>query len=90
MSTFTRISSVALLIAVVLPGFSYYNGREQVPLNGADAGVINRRSMEPVLDIRADNPADVCKRWSQQGKSSILVESLDELGGVANIKQLPT
>ena len=67
MTTFSRISSVALLIAVVVPGFSYYNGREKVPLNGADAGVINRNTMSPVLETRADSSTDVCKRWSQQG-----------------------
>jgi hypothetical protein len=67
MSTFTRLSSVALLIAVVLPGFSYYNGREKVPFNGADAGVINR-NVKPLVETRADSPTDVCKRWSQQGR----------------------
>ena len=77
MSTFTRLSSVALLIAVVLPGFSYYNGREKVPLNGADAGVINRHSMTPVLDTRADSATDVCKRWSQQGRHSGQQQSHD-------------
>lgn len=67
MSTFTKLSSVALFVAVLLPGFSYYNGRENAPANGADAGVINR-NVKPVLDIRADGSTDVCKRWSQQGR----------------------
>ncbi|KAB5572591.1 hypothetical protein GE09DRAFT_1269550 [Coniochaeta sp. 2T2.1] len=74
MTTFTRLSSVALLIAVVLPGFSYYNGREKVPLNGADAGVINRNTMRPVLETRADSPTDVCKRWSQQDNNFLAVD----------------
>lgn len=65
MASLTRLSSVALLVAVVLPGFSYYNGREKVPLSGADAGVINRNT-KPVLDMRADSSTAVCKRWSQQ------------------------
>jgi hypothetical protein len=65
MSSFTRLSSIALLIAVVLPGFSYYNGREKVSLNGAEAGVINR-NVKPVLETRAGSPTDVCRRWAHQ------------------------
>jgi hypothetical protein len=67
MSSLTRLTSVALLVAVVIPGFSYYNGREKVALNGADAGVINRNPRGPVLETRADSP-EVCKRWSHQGR----------------------
>ncbi|KAK1755873.1 hypothetical protein QBC47DRAFT_446315 [Echria macrotheca] len=68
MSSFSRISTVVLLIAVVLPAFSYYNGRETVSLNGADAGVIQQRpkGFGPVLETRADSPTQICKRWSQQ------------------------
>ncbi|KAK4035008.1 hypothetical protein C8A01DRAFT_48726 [Parachaetomium inaequale] len=68
MSTITRLSSIALLIAVLLPGFSYYNGREEAVPNLADAGVINTKAAEasPVLGPRADSPTDVCKRWAHQ------------------------
>lgn len=76
MSSITRLTSTALLIAVVLPCFSYYNGREKVSLNGADAGVINRGTAArygPVLDSRADSPAQVCKRWSHQCELSAVL-----------------
>lgn len=73
MSTFTRLSSVALLIAVVLPGFSYYNGCEKVTFSGADAGVI-KSNVKPVLEARTDSPVGVCKRWSQQGRPPIVME----------------
>ncbi|KAK0722006.1 hypothetical protein B0T26DRAFT_739331 [Lasiosphaeria miniovina] len=67
-STISRISTIALLIAVVIPGFSYYNGDQKVSPNGADAGVIyNRpRGFGPVLEPRGDSPTKVCKRWGQQ------------------------
>jgi len=70
MSSLTRLSTIALLIAVVLPGFGYYNGREKVSVNGADAGVIQQRprGFGPVLDTRAPSPTKVCKRWAQQSK----------------------
>jgi hypothetical protein len=70
MSAFTRFSTVALLIAVVIPAFSYYNGQEQVSLNGADAGVIREtpKGHGPVLDTRAPSPTQWCKRWSQQSE----------------------
>lgn len=70
MSGITRLTTIALLIAVVLPGFGYYNGREKVAVSGADAGVIQQRpkGFGPVLDTRAPSPTKVCKRWSQQSK----------------------
>lgn len=64
----SRLSTTALLIAVVLPAFSYYNGRQQVSLNGADAGVMRSTgSPIPVLETRADSPTDMCARWAHQG-----------------------
>lgn len=71
MGGLTRLSTIALLIAVVLPGLSYYNGRQTVSLNGADAGVIQQRpkGFGPVLENRADSPIQACKRWSQQSES---------------------
>jgi hypothetical protein len=70
MSGISRLTTIALLIAVVLPGFGYYNGREKVAVSGADAGVIALRpkGFGPVLDTRAPSPTKVCKRWSQQSK----------------------
>ncbi|KAM7216330.1 hypothetical protein V8F06_008252 [Rhypophila decipiens] len=63
----TRLSTTALLIAVVLPAFSYYNGRAQVSLSGVDAGVIRSTgSPIPALETRADSPTDVCARWAHQ------------------------
>ncbi|EAQ87800.1 hypothetical protein CHGG_04419 [Chaetomium globosum CBS 148.51] len=46
MSTITRLSSVALLIAVLLPGFSYYQSREETASNLAEAGVIQTTTVE--------------------------------------------
>lgn len=65
----SRLSTTALLIAVVLPAFSYYNGRAQVSLSGADAGVIRSTTGSPIpaLETRADSPTDVCARWAHQG-----------------------
>jgi len=71
MAGISRLTTIALLIAVVLPGFGYYNGREKVVVSGADAGVIQQRpkGFGPVLDTRAPSPTKVCKRWSQQSQS---------------------
>jgi hypothetical protein len=72
MTGITRLTTIALLIAVVLPGFGYFHGRsEKVVVSGADAGVIQQRpkGFGPVLDTRAPSPTKVCKRWSQQSKS---------------------
>ena len=55
-SSIQRFTMLALLIAVVLPGFSWINGREKI---GADAGVIRKRD---------NSPTDVCKRWAHQSK----------------------
>jgi len=67
MSTITRLSSIALLIAVLLPGFRYYHGREEISPNVADAGVIHTTAAEarPVLE-RRNSPTNVCKRWAHQ------------------------
>jgi hypothetical protein len=48
---------IAMLIALVLPTFSYYNGRSRVEISGADAGVIAKRQ---------NSPTDVCRRWAHQ------------------------
>ncbi|KAK4251401.1 hypothetical protein C7999DRAFT_37727 [Corynascus novoguineensis] len=66
-STLTRFSSIALLIAVLLPGLSYYRGREETAPTVADAGVIDTTAAEarPVLE-RRNSPTDVCKRWAHQ------------------------
>ncbi|KAL2200763.1 hypothetical protein P885DRAFT_28462 [Corynascus similis CBS 632.67] len=58
-STLTRFSSIALLIAVLLPGLSYYRGREETAPTVADAGVIDTTAAEarPVLE-RRNSPTD--------------------------------
>lgn len=73
LTSFTRFSAIALLIAVVLPAFSYYqgggeNGAEKVALSGATAGVVYQRAARagPVLEVRADSPTKACKRWAHQ------------------------
>ncbi|KAK3398351.1 hypothetical protein B0T20DRAFT_392755 [Sordaria brevicollis] len=71
MSSFTRLTTLALFIAVVIPGFSYYNGREKVSLNGADAGVIRQvvQPSGPIIGTRADSSTDYCARWAGQSAS---------------------
>ncbi|KAK0627584.1 hypothetical protein B0T14DRAFT_493646 [Immersiella caudata] len=84
MAGMSRITTIALLIAVVLPGFGYFNGRsEKVVVSGADAGVIQQRpkGFGPVLDTRAPSPTKVCKRWSQQ--TALLNGTLYIYGGQA-------
>lgn len=54
-----RFAMIALIIAVILPAFSYSNGGQKVG-SGADAGVIRPRQT---------TSTDVCLRWSQQGRS---------------------
>ncbi|KAK0645761.1 hypothetical protein B0T16DRAFT_509581 [Cercophora newfieldiana] len=83
MAGLSRLTTIALLIAVVLPGFGYYNGREKVVVSGADAGVIQERpkGFGPVLDTRAPSPTKVCKRWSQQ--TALLNGTLYIYGGQA-------
>ncbi|KAK4450816.1 hypothetical protein QBC34DRAFT_66116 [Podospora aff. communis PSN243] len=84
MAGITRLTTIALLIAVVLPGFGYFNGRsEKVVVSGADAGVIQQRpkGFGPVLDTRAPSPTKVCKRWAQQ--TALLNGTLYIYGGQA-------
>ncbi|KAK3954310.1 hypothetical protein QBC32DRAFT_385051 [Pseudoneurospora amorphoporcata] len=71
MSSFTRFTTLALFIAVVIPGFSYYNGREKVSLSGADAGVIREvvQPSGPILEPRADSSTNYCARWAGQSAS---------------------
>ncbi|KAL2130363.1 hypothetical protein VTI74DRAFT_6567 [Chaetomium olivicolor] len=66
LSTITRLSSIALLIAVLLPGFSYYQGGGEPAPTVADAGVIHTKPTGPVLETRAGSPTNVCKRWAHQ------------------------
>jgi hypothetical protein len=82
MASMTRLAMIAMLIAVILPAFSYYNGRQEVSLSGADAGLIPLKLREgPVLDIRRTSPTQICTRWSQQ--SALLNGTLYLYGGQA-------
>ena len=67
-ASISRMTMIALLIAVVLPGFGYNNGKGLVDINGADAGVVRDRQVQSSIERRASSPTDVCKRWSHQGK----------------------
>lgn len=70
-SSLPRLTMLVLLIAVILPCFTY-NGRGKLEMNGADAGPISRSHMQPgpALEMRADSPTQVCTRWSQQSELS--------------------
>ncbi|KAI9172123.1 Kelch repeat-containing protein [Paramyrothecium foliicola] len=52
-----RFTMITLLIAVVIPAFSYYNGHSRVEISGADAGPVFKRQ---------DSPTEVCIRWAHQ------------------------
>ncbi|RYO99053.1 hypothetical protein DL766_002311 [Monosporascus sp. MC13-8B] len=60
----SRVSTVVLLIAVVLPYSSYNNGRQTAKISGADAAVIT--TSENVLAARQNSPTDACTRWAGQ------------------------
>ncbi|KAM5356117.1 hypothetical protein ACJ41O_002763 [Fusarium nematophilum] len=70
-----RFTMIALLIAVVLPAFSWRNGHSLANINGASAGVIKPRG---------DSPTDVCVRWAFQ--SALLNGTLYMYGGRARTK----
>ncbi|KAK2031777.1 kelch domain-containing protein [Colletotrichum zoysiae] len=59
-SSLQRLGMIALLIAVILPAFSYNNGHQKLG-SGADAGVIRPRET---------TSTNVCLRWAQQGSYS--------------------
>ncbi|KLU92852.1 hypothetical protein MAPG_11818, partial [Magnaporthiopsis poae ATCC 64411] len=78
-TSFSRVTMIAMLIAVVLPAFSYNNGRQKVEVSGADAGVINsprgqqwgwRQHQDgdqgSAFVPRANSPTQVCTRWAHQ------------------------
>ncbi|KEY64791.1 hypothetical protein S7711_08070 [Stachybotrys chartarum IBT 7711] len=67
-----RFTMIALLVAVVLPTFSYWNGRTRVEMNGADAGPIRPRQT---------SPTEVCRRWAHQ--AALLNGTLYIYGGEA-------
>lgn len=71
MASLHRLTTIALLIAIVLPAVSYNSGRKKVDMSGADAGVI-RSVPDIILEDRANSPVDVCLRWAQQCKYSLL------------------
>ncbi|KAH8676213.1 hypothetical protein BX600DRAFT_546895 [Xylariales sp. PMI_506] len=75
-----RLSTIAMLIAVVLPAISYVNGPKKVEFSGADAGLVRSKSTI-MLEDRADSPVDVCLRWAHQ--STILNGTVYIYGGEA-------
>jgi len=68
-STIPRTAMIVFLIAVVVPGFRYSNGKDKVNISGADAGVIMRPELVEngsMIDGRQESSADVCTRWAGQ------------------------
>lgn len=61
-----RFTSIALLIAVILPARGDNTGCDKVEINGADAGVIREPMVTSALEDRANGSACVCKRWAGQ------------------------
>jgi hypothetical protein len=81
-ASMSRLAMIVMLIAVILPTFSYYNGRQEVSMSGADAGVIPPKVRQgPVLDIRQNSPTQTCTRWSQQ--AAVLNGTMYLYGGQA-------
>lgn len=74
MSSFQRFTMLAMLIAVVLPAFSWRSGDTTVELNGAGAGAVTRRE---------DSPTNVCTRWALQ--SAVLNGTVYMYGGRAKM-----
>ncbi|KAK6213689.1 kelch domain-containing protein [Colletotrichum tabaci] len=68
-SSLHRLGMIVMLIAVILPAFSYNNGRQKIG-SGADAGVIRPRQTAST---------DVCLRWAQQ--AALLNGTLYMYGG---------
>lgn len=66
----SRAAVIALLIAVVLPSSSYSNGRQTVPVGGAEAALIGARTPGNTYTHppRQNSPTDVCARWAGQCK----------------------
>ena len=62
--TMTRVAMIALLILVIFPSSSYYNGRQKVALGGADAAIID--TTRSTHWARQDSPTDICARWAGQ------------------------
>ncbi|ETS86561.1 hypothetical protein PFICI_00389 [Pestalotiopsis fici W106-1] len=79
-SSLHRLTTIALLIAVILPTISYHHGRQKIDNSGVDAGVIPNPPAI-VLEDRADSPVDVCLRWAQQ--SALLNGTVYIYGGEA-------
>ncbi|KAG0649978.1 Kelch repeat-containing [Hyphodiscus hymeniophilus] len=66
--TIPRAALIVLLICVVVPGFRYSAGGENV-IGGADAGVIRTPELVEngsVIEGRQNSPTTVCTRWSHQ------------------------
>lgn len=53
----SRFAMLAMLVAVVLPAFSWRSGESNVELSGAGAGAVMKRG---------DSPTSVCSRWALQ------------------------
>jgi hypothetical protein len=69
-STIPRLALIAILIAVVVPGFRYSGGKAKVNISGADAGVIMTAELVDnagAIEGRQNSPTSVCMRWSHQG-----------------------
>jgi hypothetical protein len=70
-SSFPRVALIAFLIAVVVPGFRYSNGKDKVNISGADAGVILKHELVDngkAIEGRQNSPTSICTRWSHMSK----------------------
>lgn len=81
-ASLSRVSAIALLIAVVLPSSSYHNGRQTVALSGADAALIRTppENAHHYWSRQDNSPTDVCGRWAGQCKSNRWRLEMDEEG----------
>jgi hypothetical protein len=68
-STLSRSALIVFLIAVVVPGLRYSNGKGNINISGVDAGVIRTAELVEngsTLEGRQNSPTSVCTRWSHQ------------------------
>jgi hypothetical protein len=65
--TIPRAALIVLLICVVVPGFRYSGGGENI--SGADAGVIRTPELVEngsMIEGRQNSPTAICMRWAHQ------------------------
>ena len=80
LTTIPRLALIAILIAVVVPGFRPSGGEESVIVGGVNAGITRTAKLVEswsTIEGRTDGPTDICTRWGHQSKLARLRRILD-------------